>query len=55
MSKYPRKIEKSFNKLASEMQDGLSTYDIQLLALRVRRKKMKRVVIAGQLDELLAA
>ncbi len=54
MRKYRRKINKRYQKFLLEIEDGLSTYDLQLLSLSTNSKKNKRIV-KENFDDLLAA
>ena len=54
MRQYHRKISKCYQKFNFEIEDGLSTYDLQLLSLSNKSKK-KQPFITNRLDELLAA
>ncbi len=54
MREYQRKINKLYQKFPFELEDGLSTYDLQLITLSAKHKKKKRV-INDHLDDLLVA
>ncbi len=54
MREYHRKIDKIYQKAPFEIEDGLSTYDLQLLSLTKKSKKNRRV-INDQFEEIIAA
>lgn len=54
MSEYPRKINKNYQKLFLDIEDGLSTYDLQLLSQANKQKKNKRFFKVKH-EDLLAA
>ena len=54
MREYYRKVSKSYQKSNFEIEDGLSTYDLQLLSLGKIYKK-KKLIIKDQCEDLLVA
>ncbi len=54
MVNYPRRINKFYQKAHFDIQDGLSTYDLQLLSLTKKRKQQKRVYKDKHEDQLVA-
>ena len=54
MSARRRRIDKRYQAVPFEIEDGLSTYDLQLISLSKQYKRTKRIK-SEDLEELLVA
>ncbi len=54
MPEYQRRINKRYQKFTSEIEDGLSTYDLQLLSLENNRQKSNKCNASNHEETLVA-
>ena len=54
MQAFRKRIEKRYNSIPFKIEDGLCTYDLQLLSLKIKYKK-KTKVLKKEPEDLLVA